>query len=853
MKKDNIYSIRKTKIGTFSAKIAVVTFLAIAGGEAIYQHNNISYAADVVSEERTIESPIKYTADETKDVGYRELKTKGENGSLKFIEKDGNKTAERKEPTESEVVLGTKPQIERKIEKSKIEYVVDETKDYGTKEVVKEAKDGETTKITTFKVVTSPKFDLGKDVEKALYSNNYMYSNENFYSKDESKELPSDKIQINKLFVSVPKNQNITDKVSARELVHSENTTLKLVDSQQNTTILTPEMLDPENMDLRKGVLGKITSINGLRDYSLEKDEDFYDLLLTNSFNYLVEFNTTNHLSMINKDNKLEKENIRNYFAKNIITEGMYADVKANYLRFKLALSKLGKLSEYQETLSKEGEIVFQSITRRFNSYQGTTEKLNIKYKGNIPDDIKRKFEEGIEKIPYEYRKNLVNLTVTDKELPAADKLEKPLGLANGHNENIMLKYTKEHNQPISMLFVLLHEIGHIIDYSGGFKVPEALVFGPSEEIIPEIYYRRNVVGLRNSKEYEDVYNKYFKNANPYPKYFTENKEEAFAEHLARYIFKRVFGKDYPRYIIDTNSPENIKRIYPEDNRYKDAFSPMDKAEYYFANLYNKLFEQPVEGRVEINTIKEKHVDVQDGKVVLGTKPKEEIIQVAYDTEERIDSTLPKGVRKVLQAGANGEILKITSYLLANKETGELTTRVSERIIKNSIKEIVLVGSKIEDNKPKPGPKPGPEDKPKPGPGDKPKPDPKPGPGDKPKPGPQPGPGDGPKPGPQPAPEDTPKPGPQPGPGDGPIADLKPAPEDTPKPGPQPAPEDTPNPGDKAPGSSNNQPNLQSPRVNSNGLKTLPNTGESQTGVATVAGLVALAVAARLKRKDKQN
>ncbi|EER67741.1 G5 domain-containing protein [Gemella haemolysans] len=833
MKKDNIYSIRKTKIGTFSAKIAVVTFLAIAGGEAIYQHNNITYAADVISEERTLESPIKYTADETKDVGYRELKTKGENGSLKLIEKDGNKIAERKEPTESEVVLGTKPQIERKIEKSKVEYVVDDTKDFGTREVVKEAKDGETTKITTFKVVTSPKFDLGKDVEKALYSNIYVYSNENLYSKDESKELPSDKIQINKLFVSVPKNQNITDKISARELVHSENTTLKLVDSQQNITILTPEMLDPENSALRKGALGKVTSIDGLRDYSLEKDEDFYNLLLTNSFNYLVEFNTTNHLSMINKDNKLEKENIRNYFAKNIITDGMYADVKANYLRFKLAISKLGKLNEYQEMLSKEGEVVFQSITRRFNSSKGTKEKLNIRYEGNIPDDIKKKFEEGIEKIPYEYRKNLVNLIVTDKDLPHADKLDKPQGLANGYNESIRLKYTKEHNQPITMLFVLLHEIGHIIDYSGGFNLPEVLAFGPSEEISPEIYLRREVQGFRNSKEYEDVYNKYFKNANPYPKYFTENKEEAFAEHLGRYIFKRVFGKDYPRYIIDTNSPENIKRIYPEDERYKDAFSPMDKAEYYFANLYNKLFEQPTEGKVEINTIKETHVDVQDGKVVLGTKPKEEIIRVAYDTEERIDSTLPKGMRKVLQSGVNGEILKISSYLLVNKETGELTTQVSERIIKNSIKEIILVGSKVENNEPKP--------KPIPGPGDKPKPDPKPGLGDKPKPNPEPAPGDGPIADPKPAP------------GDGPKPDPKPAPGDKPKPDPKPGLGDTPNPGDKAPGSSNNQSNLQSPRVNSNGLKTLPNTGESQTGVATVAGLVALAVAARLKRKDKQN
>ena len=480
--------------------------------------------------------------------------------------------------------------------------------------------------------------------------------------------------------------------------------------------------------------------------------------------------------------------------------------------------------------MSKQGEIVFQSITRRFNSYQGTTEKLNIRYEGNIPDNIKEKFEEEIAKIPYEYRKNLVNLTVTDKDLQHADKLDKPQGLANGYNESIMLKYTKEHNQPMTMLFVLLHEIGHIIDFSGGFNLPEVTAFGPSEEISPEIYLRKGVQGFRNSKEYEDVYNKYFKNANPYPKYFTENNEEAFAEHLGRYIFKRVFGKDYPRYVIDTNSPENIKRIYPEDERYKDAFSPMDKAEYYFADLYNKLFEQSTEGRVEINTIKETHVDVQDGKVVLGTKPKEEIIRVAYDTEERIDSTLPKGVRKVLQSGVNGEILKITSYLLANKETGELTAQISERVIKNAIKEIVLVGSKIEDTEPKPGPGDKPGDNPGDNRGDNP--------GDKPgdNPGDKPGGNPGDKPGGNPG--DNPGDNPGKNPGDNP--DPKPGPEDTPKPG------------DKAPGSSNNQPNLQRPRVNSNGLNTLPNTGESQTGMATVAGLVALAVAARL-RKNKEN
>ena len=81
-------------------------------------------------------------------------------------------------------------------------------------------------------------------------------------------------------------------------------------------------------------------------------------------------------------------------------------------------------------------------------------------------------------------------------------------------------------------------------------------------------------------------------------------------------------------------------------------------------------------------------------------------------------------------------------------------------------------------------------------------------------------------------------------------------PEEPTKPGTPNMPE-TPNvpakPEDKASGSSNNQPALQRPSVNSNGLKTLPNTGESQSGMLTVAGLLALAVAARLKRKDKQN
>ena len=58
------------------------------------------------------------------------------------------------------------------------------------------------------------------------------------------------------------------------------------------------------------------------------------------------------------------------------------------------------------------------------------------------------------------------------------------------------------------------------------------------------------------------------------------------------------------------------------------------------------------------------------------------------------DNTLEKGLRKVVQAGVNGEILKITSYALANKETGELSSTTTEKVVKEMIKEVVLLGTK---------------------------------------------------------------------------------------------------------------------------------------------------------------
>jgi len=151
---------------------------------------------------------------------------------------------------------------------------------------------------------------------------------------------------------------------------------------------------------------------------------------------------------------------------------------------------------------------------------------------------------------------------------------------------------------------------------------------------------------------------------------------------------------------LDVTSGVEYEFKDENDPNYATATTPVDKAEYYFANLYNKLFEQPTEAKVVVDTIKETNTQVQNGLTILGTKPTEERNVIRYETEVKNDNTLEKGLRKVIQAGVNGEILKITSYALANKETGELSSTTTEKVVKEMIKEVVLLGTK-EVEKPK--------------------------------------------------------------------------------------------------------------------------------------------------------
>ena len=717
--KKNIYSIRKSKLGAVSTKIAAVTFLMLAGGVAVSELNTNAYAAETTqnkNEERKIESPVEYKGDVTKEVGYKEVKVQGNDGKFTLKNNGNESIAERVEPTKTEVVLGTKPKVEKEIEKAKIEYKVDDAKEYGVEEVVKKPKDGEKTTTTTYKIVTKPKVKLSEKIEKMLNSDNYMYTDEKFYSIDNSKELPSDKIVIDKLFVAIPEKQNIGEKTGVRELIQ---TGIHLVEEGKlKDKYITPEMMDPKNPDIREIKRSYYTFDDkkteedyGVKEYDYGKDKDFYSVLLNESYDGLTmlsggHYLTNEVLRELNEDKSVER-----YFAKHIITESMYADAKANYQRLQLAKEKLGELTERQKELVEYAERAFNSITQHYNNINGYSDKLNITYEGNIPDSVKEEFEKQLLKLPYEIRKNLVQLTVTTNELKQTEHAKNNnrslIGLAYNYYKNIFQKYDESRKvdiptdkgkkeelrklkQPEALLDNLMHEISHVIDTAGGLGSQFYGFDGIKGFGI--VTSQESPFRFSSSKEFDDVYTKYFKNEINYKNYYRTSKEEAFADSLGEYINKRIYGVPYTRY----KTIEGVEYEFKDENdpNYATATTPVDKAEYYFANLYNKLFEQPTEAKVVVDTIKETNTQVQNGLTILGTKPTEERKVIRYETEVKNDNTLEKGLRKVIQAGVNGEILKITSYALANKETGELSSTTTEKVVKEMIKEVVLLGTK---------------------------------------------------------------------------------------------------------------------------------------------------------------
>ena len=614
----------------------------------------------------------------------------------------GGNLAEDDQPAESSEHTGPNlrapdPKVEHEItESASIEYIADSEMDAGLEDVVEKPVDGGVTTTTTYKVVKAPAVDLGPGVEDALRSDKYMYTDEKLYSVDSSQALPSDKIVINKLFVPVPSTQHLDQGTGVRELVQSDATLLKPTDGVYQGYTLTTEMLDPNNPNIRSiRYQARAMGTSNWEDIDFSRDEDLYKVMLEKTFAYLIEVSSGRHVERLiplDKQNLItQKDAVRRYHAKNTMTDALYADVKANYQRLELAaehLKALGKLDERQQGMIDWAKIAYTGMTQRYNYLNGS-DNLNVHYEGDIPQSVRDEFEATIKKIPFEYRKNLVYLRVSDKKLPSAAKTNDAIGLAYYATGNIdLLYYTSSYGYPVdqpatAMIATLLHEIAHIIDANAG-------IFGAVEYAYPATYRdsRSNVLGFRNTQEFEGVFNSAFKDKPDYSEYYTKNIEEAFAEFMGRYAAKKIFNWEYPRY-----KTVNGSLVWDAQ-----GFTPMDQAEPYFARLYEELFEQPVISKVVVDTVTKVATQVQNGLIKVGTRPDKEYVDVPYETEEQKDDTLEAGKREVLQAGINGQILKLTTYALANKATGELVSNTTESVVKAMVKEIIRVGTKVGGN-----------------------------------------------------------------------------------------------------------------------------------------------------------
>jgi len=224
------------------------------------------------------------------------------------------------------------PKIDYDIkERAHYQYVADPDMDAGAEEVVEEAVHAGRKTTTTYKKVTTPDVDLGPGVEEALKSDKYMYSDEKIYSVDYSQKTPSEQIVIDKLFVSVPATQKLGQSTGVRELAQSDTTLIKPTEGTYKGYTLTTDMLDPNNPAIRTiKYRTKVSGTDKWEEVDFSRDEDLYKVMLEKSFKYLIGVTSGAHVERLiplRENNLVTREDaVRRYFAKNTMSDALYAD-----------------------------------------------------------------------------------------------------------------------------------------------------------------------------------------------------------------------------------------------------------------------------------------------------------------------------------------------------------------------------------------------------------------------------------------------------------------------------------------------------------------------------------------------
>ncbi|MGT2926105.1 G5 domain-containing protein [Streptococcus cuniculipharyngis] len=578
---------------------------------------------------------------------------------------------------------------EKVLETASTEYVIDETLDYGEREIITEKQDSIETTTTTYKTVNNPRYDLPLD-------ETYRYSPGTVYTIDESKELPSDRIVIDesKLFYPLPEDLDayaaLVAQIQANPSIREAAKGGLFTKTINGRTYYFPtEYWDGSGNSITGEEHTIIENMTHLQGTFLPTR----DMIQSASSTYLTKF--------IPVDNSTTADDFKRYYNSHIITESQYADAKANFLRFQaiapqvekeliergkqllgddVSPEKMEHYLEYFNNAKKEANEAFDAITQRYNNtlnYRG----FSTDYSTTSLEEEKRQWlEEQLNKIPPQIRQNIPNLFVTDNDL--IPHRPNTTGLAD-LSTTINIKNTKSTDEsprtPKKLLRTLLHEIGHTIDINSGL---------PS-------YVDESVGSFSTNDNFTNIYTTYYKDRIVRPHY-RDIQQEAFANGFGEFLAWKLFGYKPVRYIAQD---EVIYDVEEDHQRYKEGYSPIDNQAVidYFDKLYQKLLDKPAtksEKVVVVDQVTITHTPRKDGKIALGTKPKVEEELIAFATKEVDSPDLLVGETKVIQDGKNGLKRTTTSYSLVNKETGQLVSNTISEIVREAIDQIIAVGTK---------------------------------------------------------------------------------------------------------------------------------------------------------------
>lgn len=768
LNKKQIFSIRKTSLGIGSVLLGLVLLAPTVAADEVSNQDTVQPATSVgTPTDPTVATDEVSNQDKVQPATSVGTPTDSTVAADEVQNQDTVRPTTSLETTTEPTSVSIQPKVETSTIPATTEYLADDSLEYGKTEVVTPAIDGATETVTTYKEIEKAVDIVDQSAKDIMASTDYKYGSTDFYHIDDTQEKPSDKIIIDRIFSDVKpmteeevkNNQSIRDIVTGSEYSGNQvdpqkpvfvefKTDLKALlrltslDGSKPDIYLSSESLNPDNHTLQ----------NLLKDYSFEgnlvknlgtwsgemtdelKSAVYYELLRTasSSLSNLAGFNYINELV---EDDRSEAAAVKGYYTSQLpITEELYADAKANYARYQLALSSLNidpdRLFAVSSSTSVFREYViratpaFETITKRYNDANGTTQNP-VRFEDTaLSVDSQVALVEKISQLPEAIKANLLKLIVTDSVMDMGDWAR---GVTYFASNEIQLRQFSEREflvltnqgkkevkiptiQPFDLFDNFLHELGHAIDNMSGKVDYDYYAYQPEDGQVKSdlrldgspTTSMRSMGRLSYSNDFLKVFEEYFVNKEDVWEYIRWTPSEAWADSLGEYINHKIYGVPYTRYkkidgVVYEYNPSlaglNAEYDAMKESVYDVGYSPVEASEFYWESIYKKLFEPEVIKETVVDGVTTNITPAQNGKVLVGTKPKVTVESISFKTVEESDASQPVGYRVVKQAGQNGQLETKTTYTVDSK-TGQVTETTSTTVLQDTIDEIILVGIK---------------------------------------------------------------------------------------------------------------------------------------------------------------